>query len=611
MMIAEPGTIVRFAANHLWQSTLAACAVAAMALLLRKGEARSRHALWMAASLKFLVPFAAFTWLGERLSPAHAFGAPAPVLSTVLTIGQPFSGPLAPAGMKFTQSAPAAHFSWVVLIASLWAIGACGVLIAWIVRWTRVRTVVRHATAQLTGREADALRAAQIAGAIRRPIRLLVSQDCMEPGICGVFRPVLLWPAGISTHLDDAQLAAIVAHEVAHVQRRDNLFAVLHMCVEAVFWFHPLVWWMGARLLEERERACDEAVLRLGNEPARYADAILKACRFCVESPLPCVSGVSGSNLKRRMVQIMNAAAIPLSRSRKMLLASVAVAAIAGPIVFGAMHPRVVRADDAQDQRFAGLHFDSASLKPSQGESQGLQLIQRNNEFLDTDITMKDLIAIAYGVGPDRISGGPEWIGTQRFDFEARWTPTPTTTSNVPPPPAPEVSIATATMGPGHGPAVTRVPAPGVLQAMLRNFLAEQMNLRVREDSAVLPVYELVVANGGPKLTPTQTQPETNVTAVRLRTGFSEHVINGQEDLAVTNGVPRVLCDTLSNHLGREVVDKTGLTGRYDFTMSFPAQTDADQLASILRDHYGLDLQATEQPVKVFAIDNINKPENQ
>ena len=69
-----------------------------------------------------------------------------------------------------------------------------------------------------------------------------------------------------------------MAHEVCHVRRRDNLTAALHMLVEAAFWFHPLVWWLGARLVAERERACDEAVLRLGRRPEAYAEGILKVC---------------------------------------------------------------------------------------------------------------------------------------------------------------------------------------------------------------------------------------------------------------------------------------------------------------------------------------------
>src|ERR1700732_3432129 len=90
-----------------------------------------------------------------------------------------------------------------------------------------------------------------------------------------------------------------------HVRRRDNLFASVHMAVEAVFWFHPLVWWIGARLVQERERACDETVLSLGNEAHDYAEGILNVCKSYIESPLACVSGVTGSDLKKRLQAIL------------------------------------------------------------------------------------------------------------------------------------------------------------------------------------------------------------------------------------------------------------------------------------------------------------------
>jgi bla regulator protein blaR1 len=92
---------------------------------------------------------------------------------------------------------------------------------------------------------------------------MLLSRACLEPGIFGIARPVLVWPAGISERLPDAHLEAILAHELWHVRRRDNLAAAVHMAVEAIFWFYPLVWWLGSRLLDERERACDEEVLDL------------------------------------------------------------------------------------------------------------------------------------------------------------------------------------------------------------------------------------------------------------------------------------------------------------------------------------------------------------
>jgi beta-lactamase regulating signal transducer with metallopeptidase domain len=109
---------------------------------------------------------------------------------------------------------------------------------------------------------------------------------------------VLVWPEGISEHLDDSHLNAIVAHELWHVRRRDNLVATVHMLVEALFWFHPLVWWVGAKLVEERERACDEQVLELGSERHVYAESILRVCEFCAAYPVPCVSRVTGADLE-------------------------------------------------------------------------------------------------------------------------------------------------------------------------------------------------------------------------------------------------------------------------------------------------------------------------
>jgi len=110
----------------------------------------------------------------------------------------------------------------------------------------------------------------------------------LEPGVFGVREPVLLLPEGITDRLTAPQLEAIVAHEMCHVRRQDNLTAALHMVVEILFWFHPLVWWIRARLVAERERACDEEVLRATAKPAVYAEGILNVCKFYIESPLVC-----------------------------------------------------------------------------------------------------------------------------------------------------------------------------------------------------------------------------------------------------------------------------------------------------------------------------------
>ena len=104
----------------------------------------------------------------------------------------------------------------------------------------------------------------------------------IEPGVFGVFRPVLLLPEGIAQRLTPDQLRAVVAHEMSHVRRRDNVANAIHMLAEALFWFHPLVWWIERRLLDEQERACDEEVLREGGDPQVYAESIMRICEFYV-----------------------------------------------------------------------------------------------------------------------------------------------------------------------------------------------------------------------------------------------------------------------------------------------------------------------------------------
>src|SRR6266853_964057 len=117
------------------------------------------------------------------------------------------------------------------------------------------------------------------------------------------------------------------------------------MLVEAVFWFHPLVWWIGTRLIGERERACDEEVLRLGSEPRAYAEGILKVCEFYLESPLTCVAGITGSNLRKRIRGIMtHRVARQLDAGRKLLLVAAAAAAVAGPVAIGVLNAPQIRA---------------------------------------------------------------------------------------------------------------------------------------------------------------------------------------------------------------------------------------------------------------------------
>jgi bla regulator protein blaR1 len=322
---------------HLWQSTVCAVLAALFALALRKAPARTRHALWVFASVKFLVPFSLLVATGSVVGawmPSVATPR-ASVAAHWLDQSLYFWNLRGAAGSDAEGGLP------TLLVSGLLFGWACGV--AWLAQW-RWRTwralsmLARAATPLERGREADAMQRVFRPSSRTPRIELLACDASVEPGVLGVLRPKVLWPAGLSDRLTDAELDAILAHEVCHVARRDNAFALMQLIVETLFWFHPVVWWLSARLVSERERACDEEVLRMGTDKRRYAEGILKVCGFCLRSPSACVAGVGGSNLTARVERIMGHRALPrLSRSMGVLLGCVGAAVAAAPLVTGVL----------------------------------------------------------------------------------------------------------------------------------------------------------------------------------------------------------------------------------------------------------------------------------
>lgn len=312
--------------DHLWQSTLFAGCAWLTTLLLRGNGAHLRYAVWLIASIKFLVPFSMLAFLGAQLKPLVDAG-------NIQVLAMPgetdFAMLLTSPGNGFGGESAS---TWLRIVGALWLLGSVALVVRWIVRMRGVRKILRVA-------EPCAIAAA---------VPVMASPILREPGVVGVFRPILLLPAGIENQLTPGQIQAILKHELSHVRRHDNLTATIHMLVEALFWFHPLVWWIGARLTEERERACDEAVVRAGSDPQVYAEGILKVCRSYMASDLACVSGVSGADLKLRMEGIMNTNNVKkLGGGKALVLATLACTALAAPILIGVASPAQAQAPAA------------------------------------------------------------------------------------------------------------------------------------------------------------------------------------------------------------------------------------------------------------------------
>ena len=302
--------------DHLWQSTLFAALAGLFTLMLRSNGARIRYYLWFAASVKFLIPFAALTAAGSYLLASLMPPVSAPGIFLLKPMALPFSAETLTFSGASAAGGTLAQIVIPILLA-IWGVGCATILARWLMRWSQLRRVLHQAT--------DCLIAA--------PVPVKIAPSKLEPGLVGIWRPVILLPQGINERLSPAELDAILAHEICHLRRRDNLMAATHMLVEALFWFHPLIWWLGARLNAEREHACDESVLASGQAPQVYAESILKVCQIYLQSPLDCAAGISGADLKTRMETIMeNKFSLRLNVAKRLLLAGAATIAIAAPI---------------------------------------------------------------------------------------------------------------------------------------------------------------------------------------------------------------------------------------------------------------------------------------
>src|SRR5262245_54233640 len=225
-------------ADHLWQSTLVLVVCALLTLALRRNRAQVRFALWLAASMKFLIPFAVLVAVGRLVPWPRTPSQPDALTSFVQAVGVPFSSDTTSTTTAITAASHNTHslteYTLPVLVA-LWALGSTTLFVVWIRRWRRVASIVRHASPLTHGRVVDAL--AHLQGNSRtrglKPaldgMRVVVSDTQMEPGVFGLRAPVLVWPRGIDDRLTDAQIEAILSHELAHIRRRDNLTSAIHM----------------------------------------------------------------------------------------------------------------------------------------------------------------------------------------------------------------------------------------------------------------------------------------------------------------------------------------------------------------------------------------------
>ena len=609
-------------ANHLWQSTVFTLAVMLLAFALRNKRAAVRHRLWLIASIKFLVPFALFTAIGSQLHWEKASTTvAAPVSTAIVRLSEPFA-PAEPFVFSAVGSrAAAAPTDYVTPLLAIWIAGVLASLGLWFRHWFRFHNAAKRAT------RLD----------VDFPIPVLSCKEAVEPGVFGVFRPALLLPGGIEDRLSAEHLKAVLAHELSHVHRRDNFTAAIHMVVESLFWFHPLVWWIRARLIEEQERACDEDVLRQGSDPQIYAESILKICQFCVASPL-LVAGIGGANLKQRITEIMrHRAGQRLGWFGVTILLVASTVSVALPVTVGVLQQKreqfevvSIRLTDPGAPPMPGVRGGNngpCTANPAQISP---------NRITISNATLYNLIVMAYGKGNcmrwskyGLVSGGPAWVREQKFTIQATM-----------PESTPKYSMAQLREG----------QAPH-LEAMLRSMLEDRFQLKFHNTTKEIPLYELTPAKDGMRM---NWDGQASTEGGRLMKNgdcddidLSVAMQNGIQMtkpfcgqrmltfagsppqswlLTMTGATSTQLAEMLEISMDRPIVDKSGISGKLNLRITFafdgitpapdgpPMTIEPDpnvpSLFATLQEKLGLKLAATKGPIDVLVIDSAQRPTN-
>jgi uncharacterized protein (TIGR03435 family) len=291
---------------------------------------------------------------------------------------------------------------------------------------------------------------------------------------------------------------------------------------------------------------------------------------------------------------------------RSLLLLVIGSIAVAAPSLLGqtSAAPGVAAQPDVTAD-FKVPAFDVVSVKPNKSDSGMIRVMSKPDGYSATNISLKMLVQGAYGIREDLISGAPSWADSARFDIDAK--------------------VA------GSDVDALKKLSPEQRRLVLQPLLADRFKLKVHTETKQLPVYELVLAKGGSKLkeaNPGDTYAKGIKGPDGVGRGGMMRVGRGQ---LTAQAVPMTsLANLLSQQLHRTVIDKTGLTGKYDLELNWtpdqgsdpmfkgtdgsPQRADAapdtsgPSIFTALQEQLGLKLQSAKGPVETLVIDHVEMP---
>jgi uncharacterized protein (TIGR03435 family) len=271
-------------------------------------------------------------------------------------------------------------------------------------------------------------------------------------------------------------------------------------------------------------------------------------------------------------------------------LMSVAFAILLGP--FGAVPTRAQAPAQNAGAAAPVFEYEVASIKPNKSVQDGPNLRDTSDGIRGTNFPMMMLIHYAFGIFQDyRYSGAPAWLNSEKYDLDAKM----------------DASMADA---------YNKLPRDQqtiVFHHMVEKLLADRLKMETHRETKEMPVYFLVVGKNGPKLPEAKPDPNGPNNAHWGGPGMRDGIINVTAHNMTTEG----LTNYLRGEMSRPVLDKTGLTGTYEFTLKYtpdtaappqPGGADAPFLLTAVQEQLGLKLESGKGPVEIIVIDHIERP---
>ena len=509
--------------------------------------------------------------------------------------------------------------AWLPLVVLLWSIGVGVLWLRLFGGWWRIHRLHRASRAASASVWAGATVRIAASLGLERRVHVVDWPHVDTPMVIGWMKPVILLPIAAFAGLSPSQVEAILAHEIAHIRRHDFLVNLLQTFAETLLFYHPAVWWISARIRSEREHCCDLVALSVCGDAVSYAEALVELESWrTVQAPLALAA--TGGTLIARVRRLLGTPADDRPRRfSSMVIAGVVALVIC---VAGASRYLVAAQPNASAPQ-PGTASDPAAWS--------MVFNQADSSMRFIGFRGRDLIRFAYQIPEARVTGGPRWLDEQILNIVIN---------------------------------LDAAPRADEMPGVVREALESRLQLKTHMEKRNFPVLALVMAREDRALgrgLRTASRPcfdiQQWIAAGQSRDqlqewrgvppcggvhdsslGWTQHWSVTMPDFATylrgyVKGWPMTPREPPPARLGPalvevkapDIVDRTGLSGRYDIDFSafyptaalmsrFPFLKNVFEpmgftsIPRALEDQLGLALVESEAPYDVIVIDQAERP---